>query len=112
MATIKLKQLEVGAVLSDDVADMSGRVLLRAGAEVTEKHLQIFRTWGVTEVSVVGDEIEADDFVLADLSPELLATIQQQTDSLFRFNNSKHEMIAEVVQYQTMKLAKAMLQQG
>lgn len=52
MAIIRTSEVTPGMVLAVDARDMSGRLLLAAGGEVTPKHLKIFKTWGVTEVDV------------------------------------------------------------
>lgn len=55
MTVLRLESLNPGMVLSRDVCDRKGRVLLPAGAELTEKHLRIFQTWGVVEADITGD---------------------------------------------------------
>ncbi len=41
-------------VLKSDVSARNGRILLRAGGAITEKHLKIFHAWGVTEADIEG----------------------------------------------------------
>lgn len=52
MGKVNLDDIKPGMKIEKDVQDRSGRVLLRAGAEITERHLNIFRTWGVTEADI------------------------------------------------------------
>ena len=111
MTTIKLKNLELGAVLSDDVKDVNGRMLLSAGMEITEKHLKIFKTWGVTEVSIVGedsleDEVEID---LSDIDPALMKQIEQSIDKHFIHCDKNHPSIHELIDYIKIKKIKERL---
>jgi putative nucleotidyltransferase with HDIG domain len=39
-------------VLAEDVRDMNGRRLLAAGTSLTEKGLQVLKTWGITDVRI------------------------------------------------------------
>lgn len=113
MAIIKLKHLEPGVTLSEDVKDANGRMLLNSGATVTEKHLKIFKTWGVTEVSILGEGSEEanTELELADIDPELLHSITQQIDELFVHCDQNHPVYNELVNHIKIKLAKKQLTQ-
>ncbi|MBF0611662.1 MAG: hypothetical protein G8345_07080 [Magnetococcales bacterium] len=52
MAILPLNQVAAGMVVAKDVLDMSGRLLLGRATIVTEKHIKILKTWGITEVHV------------------------------------------------------------
>ena len=54
MGLINLENIEAGMVLAAEAKARNGRVLLPAGATVTEKHLGIFKAWGVTEADIQG----------------------------------------------------------
>ena len=49
---VKLDDIKPGMVLDKDVANLQGAVLLRKGSEVTERHLGIFKTWGVNSIFI------------------------------------------------------------
>lgn len=51
---VNLDDLEVGMILADDAVHINGRVLLSEGACLTDRHLNMFRTWGLTEASIRG----------------------------------------------------------
>lgn len=88
-------------VLAGDVRDRSGRMLLGAGAELTGKHLVIFRTWGVLEVDIEGvGDVPGSDSLQSDIDPDELAAAVQSLETLFRHTNRSHPAIAEL-----MKLA-------
>lgn len=59
MTMLKLDELQPGMVLASDAICLNGRVLLRAGATLTEKHLRIFRTWGLNEADIEGVDAES-----------------------------------------------------
>ncbi|RQD74396.1 HDOD domain-containing protein [Desulfonatronospira sp. MSAO_Bac3] len=61
MGRILVDDIKPGMVLDDDVRDFNGRFLLGKGLSVQEKHLRIFKIWGVSEVTVQGDGAEQDD---------------------------------------------------
>jgi hypothetical protein len=49
---VKLDDIKPGMVLDKDVANLQGAVLLRKGSEITERHLGIFKTWGVNSIFI------------------------------------------------------------
>ena len=62
MGRLNLEEIEPGMTLASDVLDRSGRVLLKSGLQVTEKHLTILKQWGITDADILGvnrDEINA-----------------------------------------------------
>lgn len=50
MARIPLERLEPGMRLTKAVSNPQGVLLLREGELLTERHLQVFRSWRVAEV--------------------------------------------------------------
>ena len=58
MAVVNLEQAHAGMVLANDVKDRRGRLLMPAGRELTEKHMEAFRMWGVTSVEIEGGPAE------------------------------------------------------
>lgn len=111
MTTIKLKHIELGTILSDDAKDVNGRMLLSAGSEIQEKHLKIFKTWGVTEVSIVGDDSPEEDIEieLSDVDPELLNQVEQDIDQFFILSNKEHPANRELRDYMIIKKVKEQL---
>ncbi len=111
MAVIKLKQLEAGAVLSADVLDMNGRVLLRSGSTISSKHLEIFRAWGVAEVTIAGDPHELDEMTVnrADIPPEQIAAVEAELQQRFQFTDCNHPAIHEIRQNMVLRRARQQL---
>lgn len=91
-------------VLAGDVLDRSGRMLLGAGAELTQKHLVIFRTWGVLEADIVGQGTdEAADLIPADVDPQELIDAEQALAPLFRHTNQDHPAIIELMRIAALR---------
>ena len=54
MGLVAVADLEPGMVVAKDVKDQGGRIMLRAGNEISEKHLGILKKWGIHDVDVEG----------------------------------------------------------
>jgi len=98
LGTVSIDHLAAGMVLKSDVCDRSGRMLLPSGAELSEKHLQIFRTWGVLEAEIVGDsDNDAGGQELDEIDPEAIARAEAIVKPLFVHNNPDHPAIKELL---------------
>ncbi len=94
MANIDITHLQPGMIVNSDVITNIGRLLLPAGTELTEEHLRVFRTWGITEVDIQNDakqDISAGDS--AQIDPVLLQEIETELNGLFRHTDLKHPVI-------------------
>lgn len=98
LATVNIDNLSAGMVLKSDVCDRSGRMLLPAGVELTEKHLQIFRAWGVVEAEIVGDS-DGDGTApgIEEIDSEALAAAEALVKPLFLHNDLEHPAIKELL---------------
>jgi hypothetical protein len=54
MKHMGIEELKPGLILGQPVKNHQGVLLLEAGARITKKNIRIFKSWGVTEVSVKG----------------------------------------------------------
>jgi len=101
---VAVENIETGMVLAGDVYDRSGRMLLGAGAELTQKHLVIFRTWGVLEADIVGQgNDETADQIPADVDPLDLAAAEGALAPLFRHTNQSHPAIVELKRFAALR---------
>ena len=104
VGTVAVENIETGMVLASDVHDRSGRMLLGAGAELTQKHLVIFRTWGVLEADIVGHgSAEGADQIPADVDPLELVAAEQALSPLFRHANMAHPAIIELLRLAALR---------
>lgn len=99
MAIIPIDSLTAGMLLKSDVCDRSGRMLLPAGGELTERHLKIFRTWGVLEADIEdGGALETPQVLATmDVDPVRLAGATDAVQRLFRLNDPEHPAIKELM---------------
>lgn len=104
MGLINIADIRQGMVLAKDVTDRNSRVLLTAGNELTDKHIKIFKMWGVTEADIQGvahEDVEAQE--AAALDPELLRKADLVTQELFTHAASEHPGIRELARLSTMR---------
>jgi hypothetical protein len=96
---VHIDNLAPGMVLSCDVRDRSGRMLLPAGAELTGKHFSIFRMWGVLEVEIAGGSVAEDAEATRhdELDPALYAAARDEVERLFVHNDPNHPAIKELI---------------
>ena len=104
MGKVAIENIETGMVLAGDVHDRTGRMLLGAGAELTQKHLVIFRTWGVLEADIAGQgDDEAASQIPADVDPVELAAAEQELAHLFQHANRTHPAIIELMRLAALR---------
>jgi len=97
MGKVNLDDLKPGMKLEKDVQERSGRVLLGAGTEITERHLKIFRTWGVAEADIESMSHEEVAPQLAqELDPELFRAAEVFIDPLFGHTDANHPAVLEL----------------
>ena len=101
MGKVNLDDIKPGMKLEKDVQERSGRVLLRAGTEITERHLNIFRTWGVAEADIKTDiesmsREEAAAQAARDLDPEVLEAAEEFISPLFVHTDANHAAVREL----------------
>jgi HD-like signal output (HDOD) protein len=65
-------------VLSDEVKDVKGRLLLKKGQIIESNHIRILKMWGVTEVNVVGDASCEED-TETEIDQALLEKVTEDT---------------------------------
>jgi hypothetical protein len=107
MGIIPTDKLIPGMVLASDVRDRSGRLLLKGGTELNDRHLHILRTWGILEAEVVGVEEDPDDPMLANgIGPELWSALENEIAPLFRHADLTHPAMRELLRMRIMKKAR------
>lgn len=94
MGKINIEDLQPGMVLSGDVKDRSGTVILASGKEIADQHIHIFKSWGITGADVEG--IDQDDLttaVAARIDPALRQAAETEANDLFRHNHRNHPVV-------------------
>jgi hypothetical protein len=59
MTVEKLTNLVPGKILSEDVFNFQGLLLLKKDTYLTEKNLRMLKSWGVFEVRIIGEDGQA-----------------------------------------------------
>lgn len=94
-------------VLAADVRDRNGRLLLKAGAELTDKHLYLLRTWGTVEADIVDAEGNRESTPRANsINHELWMAIEQEIAPLFLHTDLSHPAVKELLRIRIEKEAR------
>lgn len=95
MGMVHVDNLKVDMVLSEDVKDIKSRLLLAKGQKIQSKHIRIFKIWGITEVSVNGDQDEEKKSE-SKIDPNKLKKIIEQTKRVFKHVDLSHPALKEL----------------
>ncbi len=109
MGTINLDDLKPDMVLAGEVKARNGRTLLTAGTQLTAKHIDIFKTWGVTEADIQG--VAKKDVTAAaaeSIDPKLFRKAEKATRERFRHADESHPFIEELLRLCTFRSIHAM----
>ncbi len=91
MAKVPIEAAQAGMKLSKEVSDGSGQVLARSGIEISEKHLRVFRSWGVTHIEIDGDDSASpEDKWLSEVDPAIKSQADEFTKARFILTNLEH----------------------
>ncbi len=103
MPMVALENLEPGMVLAAEVRDKNGRLLLGEGVELAAKHLFIFRTWGVVEANITGED-DAETTVIPDtVTEEKLEQARNRLLPLYCHTDIEHPAISELLHLAVLK---------
>lgn len=107
MISLNIQDIEPGMVLGGEVKDRTGKVLLNKGTTITEKHLVIFKMWGIVDAVIENADwgkIEAKAVAL--IAPEAYQKAHDETERLFRFvGPQEHPFIVELKRLSTIRFA-------
>jgi hypothetical protein len=98
MGIVLTENMAPGMLLAVDVHERNGRLLLGAGTELTEKHIYIFRTWGVVEADIIGAEEDNDIHTFTNtIEPEVWTAAEAGIMSLFRHTDLAHPCMNQLL---------------
>lgn len=114
MALIALELLTPGMRLSQPVCNANGVLLLKEGEVLTEKHLQIFKTWGVPEADVVQEDLGGPAASPeASFLREVMERVKEEMAHRFRrVDLSGDPIMAEILRLGTRRVALQRAGQG
>ncbi len=58
MITVDLEEYKPGMILAESVYSRQEVLLLKEGTELTERKVWILKSWGISKVSVEGEQVE------------------------------------------------------
>jgi hypothetical protein len=58
MITVDLEEYKPGMILAESVYSRQDVLLLKEGTELTERKVWILKSWGISKVSVEGEQVE------------------------------------------------------
>lgn len=97
MARIHLDCVKPGMILNSDVRDLNGTLLAASGSAVSEKHLYMFRAWGITEADIRNvTQEEAQPPEAAALDPHEVRAAQAALREIFRHTDEAHPVMREI----------------
>ncbi|MFO7727804.1 MAG: HDOD domain-containing protein [Desulfonatronovibrio sp.] len=82
MGLMHIDYIRPGMVLREDIRDNNGRFLLGKGLAVQDKHLRIFKIWGVSQANIQGAGGQEEEPARHD--PEALKKIRENILSRFQ----------------------------
>jgi hypothetical protein len=104
MGKINISDVRAGMVLAADVQDRNGRTLLVKGIEISDKHIRIFKMWGITEADIQGvalEDVAAHD--AATIDPVIREKAEQEIMLMFRFADMEHAGTKELARLATLR---------
>ncbi len=97
MGIVSIDSLAPGMLLAADVHDRNGRLLIKSGAELTDKNIHVLRTWGVVQADISGMEENEDSLELTgSFDPGLLTLLETEVQPLFRHTDLAHPAMSEL----------------
>lgn len=109
MAQLAIDQARPGMILSADVLDRRGRLLVPSGSELTERHLSAFRMWGVPAVQIQGEAPPPEE---AELPEWVAAEVEAELTDRFRAAGGPHPFLDELRRLAARSLAKTRMAAG
>jgi hypothetical protein len=81
MPRIKMDSVIEGMTVAADVKNMDDMLLIPEGCVLTARHINILRTWGISEIQTEGED--QDSTTLVTIAPEVLQKLEKELKALF-----------------------------
>ena len=95
MMVVATDKIKSGQILAEEVRDINGRLLLAKGHAIEERHVRIFKIWGIPEVNLVGaDHHEATSDPSMDAA--MLEQTKKNVETLLCHVDPAHPAIKEI----------------
>lgn len=98
MISMLVQSLKPGRILAADVKNSHGQLLVKKGAEISERHIRALKSWGVVEVQLEGaPEDEIVENPVETFDPVALEKARVEVLERMRHNSVEHPAIDELV---------------
>jgi len=95
MVTIHTDNLKENMVLSEDIKDITGRLLLQKGNIIQSNHINIIKKWGVTEVKIDEDPVYQQKEKSHEINKEKEYN-EEEVKHIFRYVDLDHPAMQEL----------------
>jgi HD-like signal output (HDOD) protein len=95
MGFVAVDNLEQGMIIGEDVRDINTRLLLSKGQKIDPKHIRVLKIWGVTEVNIVGAQLDRP-LNVPPADPEKERRVKHILDTVFKQLNLENPIINEL----------------
>ncbi len=85
---VHIEEIVPGQVLGAPILNRYGQTLLAAGIEIEEKHLIMFKTWGIKHITIEGPKKEVVEVV--EISEDLLNLAKNHVKKRMLWDPSCH----------------------
>ncbi len=87
MPLLEIQNVIPGMMTEDPVRNAKGQILIAKGSVLSERHLKILKTWGISSIQVIGSESEHPP---EDLDYE---SVREHIENRFKLNTSSHPFL-------------------
>jgi len=85
---VLVDQTAVGMQLTNNICAPNGRILIKAGQRINERHIKALKAWGISTIEVLSDTA-----VPATGNSKYLLNLSRQLDSHFSMSNRNHPAV-------------------
>ncbi|MEW6664679.1 MAG: HDOD domain-containing protein [Thermodesulfobacteriota bacterium] len=110
MGVVSIAEIRQDMVLAADLVAHRDRLLFRKGTRLTQKNLQIMKTWGVVEVDIEGiSQKDLEENILANKDPELIRAVEDRVRRRFIHARMEHPAIQALFRLRVLREAEQTL---
>ncbi|MBA4395413.1 MAG: hypothetical protein C0407_17830, partial [Desulfobacca sp.] len=62
IVSVPLESIQPGMVLADPIFNRFGQVLLNKGVQISDRHLNVLKTWGILKALIEGGQSDGEQF--------------------------------------------------
>ena len=101
MITVDLEEYKLGMILAESVYSRQDVLLLKEGTELTERKVWILKSWGISKVSVEGEQ---DEDINSDQRKESKAMETIKKELKEKFSDVLQDPVMEEIMNAAIKL--------